>query len=203
MRWRLLSKWRRYRSDGRGAAAVEFALVVTLFIIPLLNVVDAAFYVYDRMALDNAAQAGAQAALVACANSGNLPATGANGQCPQLAAAVQAAVQAGWLGNQIAPPPVYVFTPAKGAAAVPYGTTPAITEYFYCVQSGSNTLVSVGSVTTNTKPSSCANNGGSALDAPGDYIQVNLTYTYKPIFPGLSIVSGMSPITHTAYMRLG
>lgn len=177
----LISEIRRFRVDRRGAAAVEFALVIALLIVPLLNVVDAAFYVYDRMALDNAAQAGAVAALAACGNSASLPATN-TGKCPELVPAVQAAAQSTWLGTAVG--------------------TPTITEYFYCAQTGSTTLVPVGNVANNTKPATCAGSGGSANDVPGDYVQVSLSYSFTAIFPGLSIVSGMSPITRSAYMRL-
>jgi Flp pilus assembly protein TadG len=176
----IISKTRQYRTEARGAAAVEFALTISLLIVPLLNVADAAFYVYNRMALDNAAQAGAAAALVACGTSSKLPAT--TGSCPELVPAVKAAAQSTWLGTAVG--------------------TPTINEYFYCSQTSSNTLVQVGNVAANTKPASCVNNGGSVNDVPGDYVQVSLSYSFNSIFPGLSIVGGMSPIVRTAYMRL-
>src|SRR5258706_12323018 len=71
MRARIFSRrfrdsWRRYCREQRGAAAVEFAMVLTLLTVPVLNVVDLAFYAWDRMQLDNAAQVGAQAAWATC-----------------------------------------------------------------------------------------------------------------------------------------
>lgn len=196
---RILARLRRYRTETRGAAAVEFALTVALFTVPLLNVVDAAFYVYDRMALDNAAQAGAAAAQVACGVSSKLPAT-VTGNCPDLMPAVNAAVQSTWLGTKIGTPTVYTTT-------APSGNVASVVEYYYCVQTKAGTsqtaaLYQIGLVAKTTKPSNCSGYNGSASDVPGDYIQITLTFNYNPIFPGLSLVSGLSPIVRTAYMRL-
>jgi len=197
---RLVSGWRRYRVDGRGAAAVEFALMVTLLTVPLLNVIDAGFYVYYRMALDNAAQTGATAALAACGRSASLPATvGTN--CSALMPAIDAAVQSTWLGTKIGLPTVYT-------TSAPASNVASVVEYYYCVKSTSGTssnaaLVQVGLVAKTAKPANCIAYGGSANDAAGDYIQVTLTYSFTPVIPGLSIVSGMSPIVRTAYLRLG
>jgi len=197
---RILAIWRRFRADTCGGAAVEFALIVTLFTVPLLNVVDAAFYVYDRMALDNAAQAGAAAALAACGVTSKLPATvGTN--CADLMPAIDAAVQSTWLGTSVGLPSVYT-------SSAPPSNVASVAEYYYCVQTKSGTqataaLDQIGLVAKTSKPSNCSGYNGSASDVPGDYIQVTLTYNYKAIFPGLSIVSGMSPIVRTAFMRLG
>jgi hypothetical protein len=73
-------------------------------------------------------------------------------------------------------------------------------EGYYCVNS-SNALQYVSDVSS--KPADCTAAGMPALQ-PGDYIQVQTTFTYQPIFARLSVTSAFpSPITRTAIMRLG
>ncbi len=63
-----------YSKSERGAAAVEFAFALFLLTIPILNVVDLAFYAFNWMQTQNAAQMGAQAAYSNCNNENDLPA---------------------------------------------------------------------------------------------------------------------------------
>jgi Flp pilus assembly protein TadG len=171
--------WRSYRTGKRGGASVEFALLATVLAIPLLNVIDLCIYIYDMMAVQSAAQAGATAAGAACGVSSNLPALPSN--CPQLAEAVNAAAQSTWLGTSITTDKILV------------------TEHFYCVKSNSVAWTEVPSLNSN-----CVNYGGLAADKPGDYIQVKITYTYTPMLPALSITSVLGgTIQPTSYMRLG
>jgi len=71
---------------------------------------------------------------------------------------------------------------------------------YYCVNS-SNALQYVSNISS--KPADCTVAGTPSLQ-PGYYIQVQTTYTYAPIFPGVS-VSGTfpTPISGTSLMRLG
>jgi Flp pilus assembly pilin Flp len=62
------------RADRRGVAAIEFAIFAGLISIGMLNVTDIAVYVYQRMQVEYATQAGAQAAWHAC-DINHLPAT--------------------------------------------------------------------------------------------------------------------------------
>jgi len=181
-RQNLLRGWRRYSSDQRGAAAVEFAIVLTLLTIPVLNVIDLALYAWDRMQVDNAAQMAAQAGWAVCNQASNLPATpNSYANCPNMLTEVTTAVQSTSLG-----------------AAV---TVTATTEAYYCVVSG--TLTQVAAVTS-TKPANCSGFGGLASDVPGDYVQITASYTYTPIFPAMSIVSLLAtPITRIAWTRMG
>ena len=73
-------------------------------------------------------------------------------------------------------------------------------EGYYCVNS-SNALVYVSSVSS--KPANCSSVGMASLQ-PGDYIKVQTTFTYTPLFKGIT-VGGLLPttITSTTYMRLG
>lgn len=174
----------RYRHDEKGAAAVEFALVVTLLTVPVLNVVDLAMYAWDRMQLDNAAQVAAQAAWATCSTPANLPATpNSYANCAGMPGAVTLAVQSTSLGTKV--------------------SVTAIAENYYCYKTSAPTgLVTVGNF-PNSKPANCSS-VGQASDVPGDYIQITASYTFRPIFPAASIASALtSPITRTAWMRLG
>ena len=158
----------------RGAAAAEFALILTLLVLPVLNAVDVGNYVYDRMELDNAGQSAVQTAWAQCAATGKVPATvGTN--CPGLATAMTTAAQTTSLGS---------------------GVTITATSENYCCP-GASGLTCQGSV-TNTTPSNCTSG-----EAPGDYIFVTVSYTYSPLYPAASVASLLTtPITRTARMRL-
>lgn len=181
----LFRRLSRYRQDEKGAAAVEFALVVTLLTVPVLNVIDLAMYAWDRMQLDNAAQMGAQAAWATCSAPTNLPATpNSYANCTGMPAAVTQAVQSTSLG-----------------AAV---TVTSTVENYYCLNTTTNALTPVGNF-PNSKPANCGGAaGGLTSDKPGDYVQITTSYTFTPIFPAVSIASALaSPITRIAWMRLG
>jgi Flp pilus assembly protein TadG len=182
----LLAVWRSLWSQQSGAAAVEFAIIVALMSVPVLNVVDIAQYAWDRMQTDNAAQAAVQAAWATCNTSTKLPATvGTN--CSTMSAAVTLAVQSTTLRTAV--------------------TVTSTTEGYYCVKTSvtPNALVYAGPVTS-AKPADCsaAGIGGSSSDVPGDYILITTSYTYSPIFSAVSVASGLTtPITRQAWMRLG
>jgi Flp pilus assembly protein TadG len=170
---------RRLRHETRASAAIEFAAVAGLLSVGLLNAVDMGYYMYRRMEVENAAQVGAQAAWKTCTQS-LLPATQ---NCSGLNAAVTAAIQSTSLGAAVHMASGY---PAEG---------------YYCVNS-SYALQSVGSLSS--RPSDCAA-AGNANASPGDYLQIRVSYSYTPLFPGISVMSatGISSITMTSWMRLG
>ncbi len=62
------------RRDKRGAAAAEFAIILALLVIPLLNAIDLGIYAYDYMELRDAAQVAAQAVWARCAPTQLVPA---------------------------------------------------------------------------------------------------------------------------------
>lgn len=181
----VLDALRYYRRDQQGAAAVEFALVVTLLTVPVLNVIDLAMYAWDRMQVDNAAQIGAQAAWSTCAAPTNHPATpNSYANCTGMPAAVTQAVQSTSLGANV--------------------TWSATAEGYYCILPG-GTLKFVAAANGNP-PSDCSKNGtgGLSSDKPGDYVQITAQYTFTPIFSAVSIASTLaSPISRQAWMRLG
>jgi len=175
--------WRRFRSEQRGAAAVEFALVLTLLTVPILNVVDLAVYSWDKMQVDNAAQVAVQAAWATCDTTVKLPATpNSYANCPTMPAAVTLAAQSTRLGTGV--------------------TVTSTTENYYCVNTSTSVLVTVGTF-PGTKPANCSSVGLSG-DKPGDYVLITVSYSYTPVFSAVSIASALTtPITRTAWMRLG
>jgi hypothetical protein len=73
-------------------------------------------------------------------------------------------------------------------------------EGYYCVNS-SNALQYVSDVSS--KPADCTAAGMPSLQ-PGDYIQVQTTFPYAPLFPGISVTGTFAtPINSTAILRLG
>jgi Flp pilus assembly protein TadG len=167
------------RRDRGASAAIEFAGTAGLLSVGLLNAVDVGYYMYQRMQVENAAQVGAQAAWKTCPQS-LLPATQ---NCVDLNAAITAAIHSTSLGTAVGLASGY---PAEG---------------YYCVNA-SNLLQSVG--TLSNRPTDCSTTGNAAA-TPGDYIQIRVSYSYAPLFPGITVMSatGISSITMTSWMRLG
>jgi Flp pilus assembly protein TadG len=173
--------FRLFRQDTGGVAAVEFSIAATMLIVGILNAVDLGLYEYQRMQVENSAQVGAQAAWKACYDiSAMLPATT---KCSGLNDAITAAIQSTSLGTAV-----------SLTAGYP-------TEGYYCVNT-SGALQSVGDLSN--KPANCSDAGNSSA-LPGDYIQVNVTYAYTPLFSNLTVMgaSGISSISMTSWMRLG
>jgi Flp pilus assembly protein TadG len=164
--------------NKRGVAAIEFTLIVPVLAAGIVNATDIAIYLIDRLQIENATEMGAQAAWQTC-DLTHIPATT---NCPNLNSAVTAAVQRTTLGSHIA---LRSGSPSEG---------------YYCVNS-SGSLQRVSSVSQ--KPADCSA-AGTPANLPADYIKIDTTYSYAPLFPGLS-VGGLfdTPITRTAWMRMG
>jgi len=171
------SKGEAIASDERGMSAVEFSLFAGIVSLALINAIDVSTYVYKRMELENATQMGAQAAWKAC-DTNHLPATTG---CSGLTAAVTNAVHSTSLGSQVSL------------------TSGSPSEGYYCLNSA-NSLQYVSDVTQ--KPSNCSAAGMSNLQ-PADYIKVETSLAYAPLFRGVSVASAfVTPINKTAMMRL-
>lgn len=167
----------KLRADRRGVAAIEFAIFAGLLSFAILNVIDISIYIYQRMEVENATEMGAQAAWKNC----DLPSLPASINCSALTNAVQNAVHSTSLGTRIS---LVSGSPAEG---------------YYCVNS-SNALEYVSGVTS--KPADCSAVGMSSLQ-PADYIRIDTTFTYAPLFPGISVAETFAtPITKSAWMRL-
>lgn len=166
-------------ADQRGVAAIEFGLFSVLLFASLANVTDVSIYIYQRMQVETATEVAAQAALKTCGSSSTLPATT---NCANLLSAVQTAMQSTSLGTQV--------TLQNGSPS----------EGYYCVNS-SGALQLVSNVSS--KPADCSAAGTPSLK-PGDYITIQTTFTYQPIFARLSVAAAFpSPITRSATLRLG
>ena len=180
MAWRNMFSWillKRLAKCDRGAAAIEFAFIGGFMCVAMLNAADISIYIFDRMQVQNAAQMGAQAAWKTC-DLQHVPATN---KCANLGTAVGAAVQSTALKEKVT---LVASSPSEG---------------YYCLNSVSS-LQYVSDV--NSKPADCTGAGMPALK-PADYILVQTTFAYAPLFPGLTVTSALgSTITKTAWMRM-
>ena len=166
----------RCLADRAGTAMIEFALAAPILVVLLLNLFDFSVLIWSTMQTDYSAQMGAQAALKLCAG-GNPPALT---NCTGLSAAVTTAVQSTSIGTGV--------TVASGYPE----------EQFYCVTG--TTLQSIG--TSPPSPYNCATATPSNASAtPGDYIVVQVNYSYTPTFSGLSLASAHT-LTATAMQRV-
>ncbi len=143
----------------------------------VLNVTDISVFLYDTLQVNNATQMGAQAAWQTC-DLNHLPVTT---KCPAMTSAVTAAVQSTSLAASVQLQPGY---PSDG---------------FYCV----NTSGALQYVSDYSAPPNNCSAAGNAGVVPAEYVQIQTTYTYSPIFPGLSVVSVLpSTITSSSWVRL-
>ncbi|HEY1362880.1 MAG TPA: TadE/TadG family type IV pilus assembly protein [Xanthobacteraceae bacterium] len=167
----------RLRREEGGVAAIEFAVFAGLLSLALLNAADIAIYIYQRMQVENATEMAAQAASKNCDFS-QVPATTS---CPGLMIALTKALQSTSLGSKVS---LQSGSPSEG---------------YYCLNA-SNALQYVSDVST--RPSDCSATGMPSLQ-PGDYIRVSSTFSYTPLFPGITVAGAfITPIQRTAIMRL-
>jgi Flp pilus assembly protein TadG len=183
---------RAYLRNQRGAAAVEFALMLGLFTVALPSAIDVGIYAYDSMQVQNSAQMGVQAVWAACTQ---LPATDST-SCPNASTAVTNAVQRTSLGTAVTVSSVsegYYCTGSSGALANAVSGSPT----------GDFTTALDASSKAPNPPTSCSAVSGAQTSAPGDYFTVNVTYTYSPVFARVSVASLLgTTITGSAVMRL-
>jgi Flp pilus assembly protein TadG len=179
------ARWRNsapsFIRDVSGVAAIEFGLVGFLILAGVFNAVDLAYYAYQLEEVEDAAQVGVQAAFKLCnAAISPLPAIG---NCSGLSATIATAIISTSLGAQVSLASGY---PVEG---------------YYCVNT-SGALQSVG--TSSNEPSNCAAAGESSA-TPSDYLQIGVTFSYTPLFPGISVMSalGATSIVRTSWIRLG
>jgi hypothetical protein len=184
---------------------VEFALALFLLTIPILNVVDLAFYAFTWMQTQNAAQMGAQAAFSNCNNANDLPAATTCYQTTSadnmtlydvVAQGIQETALNGSVtlnGNVV--DGYFCSTTANVLTAV--GTLG-----FATTDGGTIGASPVGTAPTNSG-TSCGGGFADSSAVPGEYIQVNVTHTYTPIFGFVSVASLLpSVMSATAYVRI-
>lgn len=161
-----------------GVAAIEFALIAGTLSIVLMNIADIAIFEYQRMEVENAADLGAMTVLKTC-DSSHVPATTL---CSGLTSAITSAVQSTSLGKSVS---LKAGSPSEG---------------YYCINAV-NSLQYVSDVAT--KPSTCASVGMASL-SPGDYIKVQVTFTFVPVFGALSVARILpGTISKSALLRIG
>jgi Flp pilus assembly pilin Flp len=171
-----LRRLRRFADDERGVAAVEMALIGTLLAGALMNVAEISRYAYLAMEVDAAAQAGAQAAVVKC-DPAETPITI---NCPEADDEIETAISGTSLGQGVT-------------------LEEPIDEAWYCLN-GEGALQKVSPA--GSKPSDCSQ-AGAPNGRPGLYVRLRTTFTYEPIFPGLTLVEALpETITRSAMMRL-
>ncbi len=176
-----------YGARSRGAAALEFALVVGLMTLPALNIVDLAVYAFDEMQTHNAAEMAAEAAFNDCNTGSYLPAmskcTATNSQFKiSFDNVVASGLKETTLGNSV--------------------SLNSDSEGYYC-STTSNTLVGPMANTIQTCGASGFGNIADGNAPPGDYVLVTAQYTYTPIFHGMTVTSLLpSTITKTVWIRM-
>jgi len=173
----LSGKWRSLRKDSRGLAAIEFSLIALVLAVSLCNVADIALYLFDELEVQNATEMGAQAVAANCAYNQLPAATG----CNNWTTYVTTAVHSTSLGNSV---------------SLQNGSP---TEGYYCLNSAG--ALQFMNATSSAKPANCSAAGESTY-TPGDWVEVQTTYTYAPIFNFTVASVFNTAITSTAYMRL-
>ncbi|MBL0408080.1 pilus assembly protein [Microvirga aerilata] len=165
----------RFWFDQRGATAIEFALAAGTLVFLILNGVDLGRYIYVRSQVENATQMGAHGIWKQC-DPMKLPIVP---KCYKDQAAAKAAV-------------------VNIIGAIVKGVTSehvTVTEGYYC----SDSAGALHAVVDVTKPPAQCLPGV----VPGDYLQVQVGYSFNPIFGDLTAarIFGTS-ISTTSYMRL-
>jgi Flp pilus assembly protein TadG len=180
-----ISFWR----DCRAGAAAEMALVLPSIAFIALNVADLGIYAYSRMQVDLAAQEAVGAARVLCNTSTTDRELPAQQFCLGLDPAIVAAAQNTTLGSRV-------------SLAVASGIHSS--EAYYCADNVTGTLKpNNGYPITSAPPADCSGVVSGSTIAPGDYISATASYSFAPLFPGISVASLLpSTITRTAWMRL-
>jgi Flp pilus assembly pilin Flp len=159
----------RFLTEEDGNVVIEFALVAPILVVLIVNILDFSSLIWDQMEVDYSAQVGAQAAYKECSTR-TLPAK-LTTNCPNLDTKVRTAIQSTSLGTGVSLSSGYP------------------TETYYCVSSTS--LQSVGSYSSPPSPFDCSA-VGSASTRPGDYIEVDVSYSYTPTFARLSLASAQT-----------
>ena len=167
----------RFLRDCRGAVAAETALISGFLVVLIAQVLDFGWFAYCSVQVRMAAQAAAAEAAVVCDEAAELPATlncGADLEDKMEAAANEVSI-----GGTM--------------------TVSDVGEGYYC-HDGNGELVEVGAL--DNKPADCSSQGTS--DTPSDFVNVTVSYTFTPLFPGLSAISySGDAMTSTGWMKVG
>ncbi len=167
----------RLAPDNRGAATVEFALIFGILIVVMLNGIEIARWYNSKMELDNATEMAVQAVTTTC-DSTHLPASTA---CPTFKTVISTALA----------------STSLGALVVQTSGSPA--DSYYCLNAAGQ-LVFLSSVAT---PQTTCTAAGNANLVPSEYVNIQATYSYTPIFSAVTIGSLLpSSLKSFAMIRL-
>jgi|SRR5579863_4242340 len=163
--------------NSRGAATVEFALIFGILVVVMLNGTEIARWYNSKMELDNATEMAVQAVTTTC-DSTHLPATTA---CPTYNTVISTALASTTLGSLV----------------VQTGGSPA--DSYYCLNA-SGQLVFLSSIATAQTTCTAA---GNANLVPSEYVTIQASYSYTPIFSAVTIGSLLpSSLKSFAMVRL-
>lgn len=172
---------RKLAAGEAGIAAIEFAILVPVFLILMLGVVDVGQMLYDYYQLDQAVAAGAQYAAL---NAANVTASQGGQVASAIATAVEAANGSAWANDTVVVNDGPTVTVTNGSASS--SGTAANADDFYCL-TGSPPSWSWG--TAYTTQTTCSG-GGTA----GKFVTIQASYNYVPI---LSFYAFIGPTTLT------
>ena len=198
----------RYRRERRGTAAVEYTLWMAALSAPVFGAADIGYYGYQVLQAHLAAQMAAQSAFSSCASTTNFPATS---KCGANGSNLNSAIAAGEHSTSLTTSAHMT----SGSEQWLCETSTGLTHFDSGKEDGTiktkttNGVVDVdtsGNTSPATFPAPGTFNCPSSTTEPGDYIVVNVTYAFKPLFKGFSVVSLLGgnnvTITQTAYTRL-
>lgn len=177
---------RAFRRDHSGSVGAEMAVVGGFLAILIAQILDFGWMAYCSVQVRTAAQAAAAEAASLCQEETDLPAT-VNCETTQsinLQDKMEDAANRVSIGDESVPR-IVISNPSEG--------------YFCHDASANNALVEVGTLAS--PPADCTAFGSG--EEPGNYIYVTATYTFTPMFPGLSVAGAIAnPITAQGWMRL-
>ena len=203
----------RYARARRGSAAVEYALWLAALSPPIFAAADVGYFGFEVLQAHFASQMAVQAAEAKCAPVAvkTFPATkycGSNGD--DLNTAIFNGEHSTALGTAVTigsskAKEEFMCVSASGVLTDVSGTDGVIATK---TTSGVTDIDTGGTdtVATMPTPADCTSVNAGDTAEPGDYVFVTVSYTFKPLFKGFSVVNllGGNPvtITQTSYTRL-
>ncbi|HEY3777222.1 MAG TPA: TadE/TadG family type IV pilus assembly protein [Rhizomicrobium sp.] len=170
----MVSPKKRCRLSGRrlaraesGIAAVEFALLVPMFLIMMMGIIDVGQMLFAYYELDQAVAAGAEYAAL---NAANVTSTSGPALATSIATAVSNANGTNWSNNTVVVNNGPTVTVTDGAATSS-GTATNADEYYCLTGSSPNWSWGTG----------YANQLSEACGTPGKYVTITATYAYVPL----------------------
>jgi Flp pilus assembly protein TadG len=184
----VLQRLRSLAKDTEGAALIEFTLFMPVLVLMAVAIIDFGLYFVYRIQVENAAQAGAQWAIINAVNNGYASQTPTN------------ITNAATLANNSSVPSVF--------SSISVTSSPLCGSSFCCACPSSLTN---NNPAPQTWTSLCATTqlGGGATNYhcsdgsnPGTYIQVTASGTFTPFVNFGSFLPASYPVSSTATVRV-